>query len=120
MRSRRFTKKIQLWRTEIQTNEFGGNEATSGNLISSIWANLQTLDSLKFTDRDFGTVDFANSVKVTIRSNPNIVISYKTDYFIYRNERYQLTDRPFIKNFEDNTISFIMVRQNEVFSNGGE
>jgi hypothetical protein len=113
MRSRRFTKLIELWETENVPDGFGGY-TVSESKRADIWANLQTMNKGRYSNKDFGDIDFANSVMVTTRDNPNIVIDYKTNFIKYRGENYFLSDRPVITDFEDNYVTFIMVRNNDV------
>ena len=110
-RARGFNKRIQLWQTESVSDGFGGNTVIESK-IAEFWAKLDTLQNKRFTSRNDGTIDFANSVQVTMRSNPLLSLNYKVNYIVYRGARYELTENPVNKNFEDNSVSFIMVKQN--------
>jgi hypothetical protein len=110
-RARGFNKRIQLWQTESVSDGFGGNTVIESK-IAEFWAKLDTLQNKRFTSRNDGTIDFANSVQVTMRSNPLLSLNYKVNFIVYRGARYELTENPVNKNFEDNSVSFIMVKQN--------
>jgi len=113
MRARRFTKQVELWSTNSVADGFGGNTVTESK-ITDIWCDLSTLDRLKYANRDTGDIDFANSVSVTIRENPNLTIDYKNNFIVYLNEKYFFTDRPVVKDFQKGYVSFIMLRNNDV------
>ena len=110
-RARGFNKRIQLWQTESVSDGFGGNTVIESK-IAEFWAKLDTLQNKRFTSRNDGTIDFANSVQVTMRSNALLSLNYKVNFIVYRGARYELTENPVNKNFEDNSVSFIMVKQN--------
>ena len=113
MRSRRFTKQIELWGATSVSDGFGGN-TVSKSKITDIWADLSTLDRLKYSNRDNGEIDFSNSVGVTIRENPNLSIDYKNNFIVYMGEEYYFTDRPVVRDFQKGFVTFIMLRNNDV------
>jgi hypothetical protein len=110
-RARRFNKKIQIWQTEKVSDGFGGFTVSESE-VASVWAKLDTLDKFKYSNKDLGTIDFANSVKVTTRDNPNLSINYKVNFIKYRGVKYTLTEVPILTNFEDNFVTFVMVKEN--------
>ena len=62
--------------------------------------------------RDSADIDMANTIRVTIRHNPNRDIDYKNDYFVYRNEKYFLRDVPVNTDFKNTEVTFLMTKEN--------
>jgi hypothetical protein len=113
LRARKYTKKISHYRV-------GGTKVSDGfsgfiysdQLLGNIWANLKTISDMKYSSTEFADIDMANTIKVTIRHNPNRVIDYKNDYFVYRNKKYFLRDVPVNKDFNNTEVTFLMTKEN--------
>ncbi len=113
MRARKYNKKITFYSTLSQSDGFGGNTIVNYSILNT-WANLQTLDKFRFRNVDFGDIDLSNSVIVTMRKRNDFQIDYKKMFFKYRNYDYVISDRAVNKNFQDDEITFLAIRQNEV------
>lgn len=111
MRARKYTKKISHYRVGKVSDGFSGFISTE-SLQGSIWANLKTISDMKYSSTEFADIDMANTIRVTIRHNPNRVIDYKNDYFVYRNEKYFLIDVPINIDFNNTEVTFLMTKEN--------
>ena len=111
MRARKYTKKISHYRVGKVSDGFCGFVSTE-SLQGSIWANLKTISDMKYSSTEFADIDMANTIRVTIRHNPNRVIDYKNDYFVYRNEKYFLKDVPVNTDFNNTEVTFLMTKEN--------
>ena len=111
MRARKYTKKISHYRVGKVSDGFSGFISTE-SLQGSIWANLKTVSDMKYSSTEFANIDMANTIRVTIRHNPNRVIDYKNDYFVYRNEKYFLRDVPVNIDFNNTEVTFLMTKEN--------
>ena len=112
-RAREYTKKISIYSSGTVSDGFGGNTITNYKLLDT-FAKLETLDKFKYRNIDFGDIDMANSLVVTIRKRSDFQLDYKNMYFEYRGQRYTISDRSFNKNFYDDYIQFLALNQNEV------
>ena len=111
MRARKYTKKISHYRVGKVSDGFSGFVSTE-SLQGSIWANLKTISDMKYSSTEFADIDMANTIRVTIRHNPNRVIDYKNDYFVYRNEKYFLKDVPVNTDFNNTEVTLLMTKEN--------
>ena len=111
MRARKYTKKIYHYRVAKVSDGFSGFVSTE-SLQGSIWANLKTISDMKYSSTEFADIDMANTIRVTIRHNPNRVIDYKNDYFVYHNEKYFLKDVPVNTDFNNTEVTFLMTKEN--------
>lgn len=95
MLSRQYDRKIDIWRKESTTNEYGSNIETDV-FVKSIWAKIQTNAGNKFVN--FGIQDFKNPVIFSVRGRKND-IDYNENYFMkYKDVQY------FIKGMQDNLL----------------
>lgn len=88
MISRQYNRKIEIWRKEFTTDEYGGPISTD-ILIRSVWARINTSAGNKFAD--FGIQDFKNPVIFSVRDvknkieyNENTYVKYKGSSFFIR------------------------------------
>lgn len=82
MLAREYNRKIQIWRKEFITNEFGGI-ISNDVFVKSIWAKITTNAGTKFSD--FGIQDFKNPVIFSVRGEKN-VINYTENFYVKYNE----------------------------------
>lgn len=114
-RSRKYTKKIQLWNTAPVSDTFGGNTVAEF-LVTSLWAELSTLNKFKYRNLDFGDIDMANSVAVTIRYRSDLNIDYKNMFIVYNGYKYSFTENSIDVDFKKNEFTFVMLKQNKVIN----
>ena len=92
---RSYNRKINIYRKEFVTDEYGGNVETNV-LVKSIWAKITTNAGNKFVN--FGIQDFKNPVIFAVRGRKN-EITYNENYHIeYKGVKY------FIKGMQDNML----------------
>lgn len=85
MLSRQYNRKIEIYRKDTITDEYGGNTETDV-LVKSIWAKIQTNAGNKFVN--FGIQDFKNPVIFYVRGYKNNV-NYTENYFVqYKGVKY--------------------------------
>lgn len=92
---RSYNRKINIYRKEFVTDEYGGNVETNV-LVKSIYAKITTNAGNKFVN--FGIQDFKNPVIFAVRGRKN-EITYDENYHIeYKGVKY------FIKGMQDNLL----------------
>lgn len=92
---RSYNRKINIYRKEFVTDEYGGNVETNV-LVKSIWAKITTNAGNKFVN--YGISDFKNPVIFSVRGRKN-EITYNENYHIeYNGVKY------FIKGMQDNML----------------
>ena len=92
---RAYNRKINIYRKEFVTDEYGGNVETN-ILVKSIWAKITTNAGNKFVN--FGIQDFKNPVIFAVRGRKN-EITYNENYHIeYKGVKY------FIKGMQENML----------------
>ena len=92
---RSYNRKINIYRKEFVTDEYGGNVETNV-LVKSIWAKITTNAGNKFVN--YGISDFKNPVIFSVRGRKN-EITYNENYHIeYNGVNY------FIKGMQDNML----------------
>ena len=92
---RSYNRKINIYRKEFVTDEYGGNVETNV-LVKSIWAKITTNAGNKFVN--YGISDFKNPVIFSVRGRKNDIV-YDENYHIeYKGVKY------FIKGMQDNML----------------
>lgn len=92
---RSYNRKINIYRKDFVTDEFGGLVETNV-LVKSIYAKITTNAGNKFVN--FGIQDFKNPVIFAVRGRKN-EITYDENYHIeYKSVKY------FIKGMQDNLL----------------
>lgn len=92
---RQYNRKINIYRKESITDEFGGLVSTDV-LVKSIWAKITTNAGTKFVN--FGIQDFKNPVIFAVRGRKNDVV-YDENYHVeYKGVKY------FIKGMQNVAI----------------
>ena len=95
---RSYNRKINIYRKEFVTDEYGGNIETNV-FVKSIWAKILTNVGSKFVN--YGIQDFKNPVIFAVRARKN-EINYDENYHIeYKGVNY------FIKGMQDNLLEEI-------------
>ena len=115
MRSRGYNKRIEIWSISLTADSFGGNLVTE-SLLSNSWANIKTLDSRSGLVTDFGLLDASTSLVITMRKRNDLVYDIQTMFIKYRNEKYIIKSFPINKDFEDNSISIVCVKESNLAS----
>lgn len=85
MLARQYNRKINIYRKDFVTNEYGGLVETN-NLVKSIWAKITTNAGNKFVN--FGIQDFKNPVIFSVRGRKNDIF-YDENYHVeYKDVKY--------------------------------
>lgn len=87
MEARQYNRKIEIWRKEFVTDEFGGLISTD-ILVKSIWAKIATNTGTKFTD--FGIQDFKNPVIFSVRDVKNRIEYNENTYVKYKGSSFYI------------------------------
>lgn len=112
-RAREYNKKISIYSSGAIPDGYGGSTITNFKLLDS-FAKLETLDKFKYRNIDFGDIDMANSLVVTMRYRSDFKLDYKNMFVMYRNQRYTISDRGFNNDFQNNYIQFLILNENKV------
>lgn len=98
MLARQYNRKIEIWRKDFVTDEFGGLIETNV-LVKSIWAKVTTNAGNKFVN--FGIQDFKNPVIFAVRGRKNDIV-YDENYHVeYKGIKY------FIKGMQNVGIEYM-------------
>lgn len=110
MRSRKLTKRIEVWETgtTITDDGFGGN-TVNDTLLGSSWAEVRTFNAQRKVD--YGLLDSDEPVQFTVRKRNDITYSMKNTYIKYRNVKYMILAEPIEVDFTNKEIQFIGIRE---------
>lgn len=111
MRSREFTKRIEVWENVKVSDGFGGN-TISEVLRASSWAFVRTTGvNSKFSrDTKLGISEGTFSILVRLRNRKDLVYDISTQFLKYRNEKYIIQSEPININFEDSIIEIVATK----------
>ena len=87
MQSRKYTKLIEIWKTTTVPDSYGGNTVTD-ELDFVMWANVTAKQSSRLNEN--GQNDNFVSTVFTVRNNPNLAISIKTNFIKYNGLIYNI------------------------------
>ena len=109
MRSRRFTKRIEVHETTAVADGYGGNTVTSA-LLGTSWAELKSIN--KKTDlTSFGISNTQLAIEVTVRKRNDLAYNSINQFIVYGGENYDIVSFPTNQNFDNSLITFIAVKQ---------
>jgi head-tail adaptor len=109
MRSRKLSKRIEIWQTSNVSDGFGGNTVDE-TLITSSWAEIITLNDVN-RSTDIGITSATNSIKVRLRKRKDITYNSINQYLKYRGFKYIIKNQPFNVGFRDDAIEIIAVKE---------
>ena len=109
MRSRKLSKRIEIWQTSNVSDGFGGNTVDE-TLITSSWAEIITLNDVN-RSTDIGITSATNSIKVRLRKRKDITYNSINQYLKYRGFKYIIKNQPFNIGFRDDVIEIIAVKE---------
>lgn len=89
MISRKYNKKISIYKTSTVTDGYGGN-TISETLIGSFWAEIKQMSSFK--DNTIGKSDIKNSWSFKIRANSTLIPDFDNLSIDYKGIRYVVND----------------------------
>ena len=109
MRSRKLSKRIEIWQTSNVSDGFGGNTVAE-TLITSSWVEIITLNDVN-RSTDIGITSATNSIKVRLRKRKDITYNSVNQYLKYRGFKYIIQNQPFNVGFRDDVIEILAVKE---------
>ena len=109
MRSRKLSKRIEIWQTSNVADGFGGNTIAE-TLITSSWAEVTTLNNTN-RSTDIGITSATNTIKVRLRKRNDITYNSVNQYLKYRGFKYIIQNQPFNVGFRDDVIEILAVKE---------
>lgn len=109
MRSRKLSKRIEIWQTSNVSDGFGGN-IVAETLIASSWAEIITLNNTN-RSTDIGITSATNTIKVRLRKRNDITYNGINQYLKYRGFKYIIQNQPFNVGFKDEVIEILAVKE---------
>ncbi len=85
MRSRKYTKRIEIFTTAAVSDGFGGN-TVSEVLLATSWADIRTVRPERLTD--LGITDGTHSIEVRLRHRNDLDYEQEGIFFKYRDSSY--------------------------------
>jgi head-tail adaptor len=89
MISRKYNRKIQIFKTTSVADGYGGNTVTDV-LIGSFWSEVS--QNSAFRDNQVGMSDIKNNWEFKIRANPALVPEIDNLSIIYNSSKYVAND----------------------------
>tara|TARA_R110001583_G_scaffold114132_1_gene264582 strand:- start:7639 stop:8004 length:366 start_codon:yes stop_codon:yes gene_type:complete len=109
MRSRKLSKRIEIWQTSNVSDGFGGNTVAE-TLITSSWAEIVTLNDTN-RSTDIGITSATNTIKVRLRKRNDITYNSINQYLKYRGFKYIIKNQPFNVGFKNDIIEILAVKE---------
>jgi len=113
VRSRKLTKRIEIWQTTPAKDGFGGNTVTDV-LVSKSWADVSTFQAGKYRGgnlSDFGIIEAYRAVLFKVRKRNDLTYDLKSMYIKYRDVKYTIASAPTNVNFNDKEIVFLGISE---------
>lgn len=89
MISRKYTRKIEIYKTDSVVDGYGGNTVTD-ILIGSFWAEVKQNSASK--DNSIGLSVIKDNYSFKIRSTKKIIEDLDNLSVVYRNKKYVVSD----------------------------
>ena len=109
MRSRKLSKRIEIWQTSNVADGFGGNTIAE-TLITSSWAEVTTLNNTN-RSTDIGITSATNTIKIKLRKRNDITYNSINQFIKYRGYKYIIQNQPFNVGFRDEVIEILAVKE---------
>jgi len=109
MRSRKLSKRIEIWQTSNVSDGFGGNTVDE-TFIASSWAEIITLNNTN-RSTDIGITSTTNTIKVRLRKRKDLTYNSINQYLKYRGFKYIIQNQPFNVGFRDDVIEILAVKE---------
>ena len=109
MRSRKKSKRVEIWQTSNAPDGFGGNTAVE-TLITSSWAEIITLNNTN-RSTDIGITSATNTIKIKLRKRNDITYNGINQFIKYRGYKYIIQNQPFNVGFRDEEIEILAVKE---------
>ena len=109
MRSRRLTKRVDIYEISTSVDGFGGNTITETQ-VGSAWAEIRSLNPGGNFD-SVGVLDINDSILVKLRKRNDITYSAEKHFIVYRGFKYTISTSPENIDLNDRWITFIAKRE---------
>jgi len=109
MRSRKLSKRIEIWQTSNVSDGFGGNTVDE-TFIASSWAEIITLNNTN-RSTDIGITSATNTIKVRLRKRKDLTYNSINQYIKYRGFKYIIQNQPFNVGFRDDVVEILAVKE---------
>ena len=110
MRSRRSSKRVEIWQTSSVSDGFGGGGTNTETLITSSWAEIITLNDTN-RSTDIGITSATNKIKVRLRKRNDIHYNNINQFLKYRGSKYIIKNQPVNVGFRDDVIEIVAVKE---------
>ena len=110
MRARQLGKRIELWTSKTLKDGAGGS-TTYGQLVSSSWANIETVKATASKLNPIGLNDLSEKLIVTVRFRQDLPYNGTNQYIMYRGVRYSFTMKPIDIDFSSSFVKLIATRE---------
>ncbi len=85
MRSRAYSKRIQVWQTTDADDGYGGNTVTE-TLLNTSWASIKTISPSRLTD--YGITETTHALDVRLRQRYDLDYEQEGIFLKYKDESY--------------------------------
>lgn len=112
-RSRKYTKRVEIWETTNVSDTFGGITVSEA-LLTTSWANVKTAsNNSRYTKRltDLGITDPTNAIIVTLRLRNDVLYNAITMYLKYAGVKYIIQNAPVNIDFVGHEVEIIATRE---------
>lgn len=119
MRSRKYTKRIELWSAQATPDGIGGFIDAVPIKVGESWANIVSFkvpSSSQYASNEFLKNETGNGLKVTTRARTDFSFDSFHNYIVYRDVKYKITSTPTNVDFKDNEIQFIITKEVKITS----
>ena len=112
MRGREFRKRVELWQSNAYEDGYGGN-LERDYLITTMWANVSTLDTKSSVSigKDLGVDDRSNTVVITLRKRSDITYNSVNQFIKYSGYKYVIQKQPVNDDFNNSYVTLLATRQ---------
>jgi head-tail adaptor len=112
MKSRKLTKRFELWQTSNVSDGFGG-VTVADQLISSSWCEIKTANaSSKFRSTDNGITTATNQIIITTRKRNDLTYNNINQFIKYRGDKYIISNQPYENEFDNMFIEIVATKEN--------
>ena len=108
MRSRRYTKRIEIYETTNVADGYGGNTVSEA-LLGESWCELKTIKNPKrFVD--LGINDILNTIVINVKHRNDLTYNGVNQYLKYNGNKYIIKGITNL-NLKDNDIEIIATKE---------
>ena len=109
MISRKYTRRVEIWKTTVVPDAYGGNTVSEA-LVTTSWANVTTPTSYKRMT-EIGITDPTNTIVVKMRYRNDITYNAINLFIKYRGVKYIIQNTALNVDFNDTEIEIMATRE---------